>query len=349
MGKEGKRGMVTMKKRWLSILVGLVALVLAACGDQKENIEESSAKGKPIKIGFSALPSWYVWHLVEEKGFFEKHGVDVELVWFPVYADSLSALNTGEIDANSQAMFDTIAPLSNGIDLTTAFIMDNSNGGDGLIVDSKFQSVEDLKGKVIGTEVGTIAHFFLLTALQDAGLEEKDIQFTNLAVQDAGTAFVAGNLDAASLWEPFLSIAESEGAGKKLVTSADYEGLIADTLVFQSDVATTRAGEVKKIVAAWFDAVDYLQRNYDESVEIIAEAAGIAEEEMRVGLEGFKFFSIEDNEHALVEVEDYTSIHYTIRKNAEFLKELGYIKEIPDFTKFIDTQFIESELARVKE
>ena len=335
-----------MKKWLLTITIALGLLVLTACGDESN---DANAAGKPIKIGFSALPSWYLWHLVEEKGFFEKHDVNVELVWFPVYADSLSALNTGEIDGNSQAMFDTVAPTANGIDLTTAFIMDNSNGGDGLVAKPQFKSVEDLKGKVIGTEIGTIAHFFLLTALQDAGLKEDDIKFTNLAVQDAGTSFVAGNLDAASLWEPFLSIAEAEGAGEKLTTSADYEGLIADTLVFQSDVVKERSDDVKKITAAWFDAVDYLQANFDESIAIMAEAAGISEEEMKVGIEGFKFFSIEDNKAALAEGDSFTSIYYTIEKNAQFLKDLGYIDDIPNFGDFIDTTFIEAELERVKE
>lgn len=335
-----------MKKWLLMITIALGLLVLTACGDESN---DANAAGKPIKIGFSALPSWYLWHLVEEKGFFEKHDVNVELVWFPVYADSLSALNTGEIDGNSQAMFDTVAPTANGIDLTTAFIMDNSNGGDGLVAKPQFKSVEDLKGKVIGTEIGTIAHFFLLTALQDVGLTEDDIKFTNLAVQDAGTSFVAGNLDAASLWEPFLSIAEAEGAGEKLITSADYEGLIADTLVFQSDVVKERSDDVKKITAAWFDAVDYLQANFDESIAIMAEAAGISEEEMSVGIEGFKFFSIEDNKAALAERDSFTSIYYTIEKNAQFLKDLGYIDDIPNFADFIDTTFIEAELEREKE
>ncbi|MER2107617.1 MAG: ABC transporter substrate-binding protein [Solibacillus sp.] len=338
-----------MKKWYIALVAALSVMVLVACGGDKDEVAGADAKGDPIKIGFSALPSWYLWHLVEEKGFFEQHDVDVELVWFPVYADSLSALNTGEIDANSQAMFDTVAPLAKGIDLTTAFIMDNSNGGDGLVAKPDFKSVEDLKGKVIGTEIGTIAHFFLLTALQEAGLAEQDINFTNLAVQDAGTAFVAGNLDAASLWEPFLSIAEAEGAGHKLATSADFEGLIADTLVFQTDVVEGRAADVEKITAAWFDAVDYLHANYDESIKVMADAAGISEEEMSVGIEGFRFFSVEENKAALAEGDSYASIYYTIEKNAQFLKDLGYINEVPDFTDFLNPAFIEAELERAKE
>ena len=207
-----------MKKRMLIAILSVVVLILSACGGSAKEAG-SSKKGEPFKLGFSALPSWYLWYLVEEKGFFKKHGVDVELVWFPVYADSLSALNTGEIDGNSQALLDTITPLDKGIDLKTAFITDNSNGGDGLVTSDNIKSVKDLKGKRIGTEIGTIEHFFMLTALKDAGLKESDVNFTNLSISDAGNAFLAGNLDGAGLWEPFLSKAVEKKNTHKLVTS----------------------------------------------------------------------------------------------------------------------------------
>lgn len=340
-----------MKKRFqVFVLVIISVLVLIACGGQQTGEtnapQSSSAGGNPIKIGFSALPSWYLWHLVEEKGFFEKHDVEVELVYFPVYADSLSALNTGEIDGNSQALIDTIAPLAKNIDIRSVFITDNSHGGDGLIATEDIQSIEDLRGKKVATEIGTIAHFFMLTALQEAGLKESDVNFTNMVVQDAGTTFIAGNLEAASLWEPFLSIAEEQGSGHKLITSAEFPGLIADVLAMRQDVLVEREEDVQKIVAAWFDAVDYFHENTEESIEVIAEAAGVSTDELVVGMEGFRLFSPEENLKAYSYEDSYKSLVYTAEKNAEFLLELEFIKEIPSFENLITTKFIEAELER---
>ncbi|WP_339194272.1 ABC transporter substrate-binding protein [Aeribacillus sp. FSL W8-0870] len=341
-----------MKKKKLPLLVLSIifCLLLAACGSKSANETSDGNKSKkePIKIGFSALPSWYLWHLVEKKGFFEKHGVDVELVWFPVYADSLSALNTGEIDGNSQALLDSISPLEKGIDLKAVFITDNSLGGDGLVASNDIRSIKDLKGKKVGTEIGTIEHFFLLTALHEAGLKESDVKFTNLSVQDAGNSFIAGKLDAAGLWEPFLSMAVNKGKGHKLVTSADFPGLISDLFVVRGDVAKERKEDVQKIVAAWFDAVDYLSQNYDQSIQLIADEAGISKEELDVGMKGFKLFSPEESLNAFKEGDNYQSFYYTAEKNAEFLKELGFIKDIPDFSSFVDTSFIKAEIERAK-
>ena len=46
-------------------------------------------------MGVSDWPGWVAWYVAEEKGFFKKHGADVELVWFPNYTDSISALSAG--------------------------------------------------------------------------------------------------------------------------------------------------------------------------------------------------------------------------------------------------------------
>ena len=162
-------------------------------------------------MALSPWPGWFVWYLVKEKGFFEKNGVNVDLVWFPVYSDSLSALASGKVDANSQTLSDTLAPASKGIKLKAVLVNDNSNGGDGVVVKPSINSLKDLKGKKVATELGTVDHLLMLTALEKAGLAEKDVSYTNMTVNDAGPAFISGNLDAAVLWEPFLSKAIQEG------------------------------------------------------------------------------------------------------------------------------------------
>ena len=102
-----------------------------------------------------------MWYLVEEKGFFEKHGVNVKLEFFPVYSDSLQALATGKVDANSQTLSDTLAPLSKGIKLKAVLVNDNSDGGDAIVSKPDIGTVKDLKGKTVATELGTVDHLLL--------------------------------------------------------------------------------------------------------------------------------------------------------------------------------------------
>ena len=74
------------------------------------------ASGEPIQLGFSAWPGWFPWQVAEEAGIFEEAGVNVELVWFEGYLDSINALAAGQLDANSQTLNDTIASVAAGSD-----------------------------------------------------------------------------------------------------------------------------------------------------------------------------------------------------------------------------------------
>ncbi len=337
------------KKRWRKSMVLtlavtlLLAVIVSACGStESESESKETAKGEPIKIAYSPWPGWFFWDLVQEKGFFEKHGVDVELKWFPVYSDSLAALSTGQVDANSQTLSDTIAPLSKGIDLKVVLVNDNSNGGDAIVTKPDVQSVKDLKGKTVATELGTVDHFLLLTALEQNGMTEKDIDYINMTVNDAGPAFITGKVEAAVLWEPFQSKAVKEGKGKVLFSSKDTPGLIPDLLVFKEETVSKRAADVQKIVDAWFDALAWFEQNPDEAIEIMAKKAEITPEEFKVSLDSIKLFSVDDNIKAFEKGDTYDSLHYTGVKTAEFLKKLEMVSEVPDVSAALDATFVKA-------
>lgn len=318
------------------LLLSIVMLTVSGCGSEKKS---EPAKEK-IKIGLSPWPGWYTWYLVQDKGFFKKHGVDVELVWFPVYSDSLQALNTGKLDGNSQALSDTLAPLSKGIDLRTVLVNDNSAGGDGIVVKPQYKGIKDLKGKKVVTELGTLEHLLLLTALERNGMTEKDIDFTNMAVNDAGPAFISGNLDAAVLWEPFLSKAVSEGKGVKIFSSKDTPGLIPDLLVMRGEVVDSKRAEVKKIIAAWFDALDYWKKNPEEALAIMAKHADTNLNEYKSLVNGTQIFTLDDNIKAFEKRDDFTYLGYSGEKIGAFLKGVKMLDNVPDVEKSFDPSIV---------
>lgn len=328
-------------RKGLPVLLALaIALVPAAgCG----NSGGSGSSKAPLKIAHSPWLGWFFWFVVEEKGFFEKHGVDVDLVWFPVYSDSLQALATGQVDANSQTMSDTIAPLSRGIKLRAVLVNDNSYGGDAIVVRPEINGIEDLRGKTVATELGTVDHFLLLTALAQHGMTEKDINFVNMTVNDAGPAFIGGKTDAAVLWEPFQSMAVKDGGGKVIFSSRDTPGLIPDLLVFREEVVESRADDIQKVIAAWFDAMDWYMEsdaNRQEGIEIMALHAEQTPEEFGAALEGVKLFTLEDNLKAFEPGDTFEALLYTGRETAEFLHGLEMIQTIPDIAPLLEPSFV---------
>lgn len=345
-----------MKKKMKLMVSFLLIMVMcmtcvSGCGSKskssKADTSSSSSTGKKkYKLGISPYPAFYTWYICEAEKYFEKNNIDVELVYFPVYSDSVQAFNTGQVDMLAMAMPDVIAPYVNGIGLETVLILDNSNGADGLVASKGIDSVKDLKGKSVATEYGTIEHFFLLNALEEAGLSENDIKFTNLSIADSAPAFLSGQVDAASLWEPSLSQAQAKEGCKLLISSEDTPGLIPDVLVASKDMCENNKEDVEKVINAYFDGMEFYSKNEDQAIKDMAKGADITEEEMKTSMSGSKLFSLQKCVDTMEnKKDDYSYVPYTTQKIAEFLKNVKMIETLPDdTTKMFNSTYLKDVL-----
>src|SRR5262245_52585014 len=81
----------------VALLACLAVLATAACGGAEEEAAPAET-GVALKLGYSDWPGWVAWEIAKEKGFFEKNGVAVELVWMD-YVASMEAFAAGALDA----------------------------------------------------------------------------------------------------------------------------------------------------------------------------------------------------------------------------------------------------------
>lgn len=334
-------------KRVASISIMLVMFMTIFSGCQnKTNKSNKLSENKVYKLGISAYPAFYTWYITQAEGLFKKRGINVKLVYFPVYSDSVQAFNTGKIDMLSAAVPDIIAPYVNGIGLETVLLLDNSNGADGLVARNGINSIKDLKGKSVATEYGTIEHFFLLNALKKEGMTEKDINFVNLSVSDAAPAFLSGKVDAACLWEPSLSKALAKKDSKLLISSKDTPGLIPDVLVANKDMVENGKDDIKKVVNAYYDSMEFYAKNKDKAIQDMAKGAGISASEMKTAMSGSKLFTAESAIDAMDKKQDnYSYLPYTTEKIAKFLQNVKMIDEMPDdTTKMYNSAYLKEVL-----
>lgn len=74
--------------------------------------------------------------------------------------------------------------------------------------DSPLKSVADLKGKKVAVTIGTDPHIFLLRALMDAGLSDKDVTLVPLQHAEGRTAMENGKVDAWAGLDPLMAQSE---------------------------------------------------------------------------------------------------------------------------------------------
>lgn len=300
-----------------------------------------------VKVGLSDWPGWVAWYVADQKGFFKKHGAKVKLVWFANYTDSIAALSAGQLDANSQTWSDTMTPLAKGIPVKAILVNDNSAGNDALMAGPKIKSFADLKGKSIALEQYSISHFVLVTALNKNGMSANDVKIVNLSAGDAASAFMSGRVDAAVVWNPWVSRIASSGKGHALFTSKDMPGLVPDLLVAHGKALADKGkrGELTAMIRAWFDTEQFIRTNPAEAVKIMSKIVSMKPDEYKVFLPGTRFFNATDNVAALDarQPRSLAAVGPTIH---QFLSENKLIDGPVDFAKGIDTSLLGEALKK---
>jgi NitT/TauT family transport system substrate-binding protein len=152
------------------LLVGLLSFTLSAA---TTNAAERLRVAYPT-LGPGSTPSWVTY----ETGFWKKSGLDVELVLLSGGARMLPALISGSVDMILGS--DTGVTLANlqGANITRIGVTMNSLGYS-LVTQPTIRSIQDLKGKVLGTGRGRDASYArLVKMLSDNGINPAtDVKF----------------------------------------------------------------------------------------------------------------------------------------------------------------------------
>ncbi len=291
----------------------------------------------PIKIAINEWPGYAHAFLAEEKGFFEKNGVVVELVFDRDYTASQQRYIDGEVDGVFEVLPDTMFRNTQGSPSKVVYLMDYSETGDVII--GSVNSIEELKGQTIGVEgINTFSHIFALKTIEANGMTEGDVLFEIVLAQDVLKRLDDGTIQAGHTWEPTKSKALEKGYSV-LANAGDFPYLVTDVLVFTQDIIKKRPDDIQKIVQSMFDAQEYQRSNYDESVRIMAEAENVSVESMKAGLEAVFMTDLNENIKVMNPSNDPT-LKNAINVIAEFYLERGQISYIPTFDELIESKFV---------
>lgn len=323
------------KRRWI---VPLLASALAAvCAVALPARAE-------IKVGVSDWTGWVAWYVAQDQGYFRKYGADVKLIWFANYSDSIAALSTGQLDANCQTWSDTLGPLAKGLPLRAVLVNDNSAGNDALLVGPQIKSFADLRHHTVALEQYSISHFVLYTALARNGLTPQDVTVVNLSAGDAAAAFISGRVDAAVVWNPWISQIQKSGKGKALFTSVQMPGLIPDLLVAQQRSIQRKRSDFVAMLRAWFDTEAFIRTQPERAVTIMSKVVSMSPEQYRVFLPGTRFFDAAANREAF-DASSPRSLVRVAPSIAAFLLSNKLIDGQPDAAKGVDRSLLDAALA----
>lgn len=319
-------------KRFQTFLKAAAFSALTACSSMLAQAAE------PLKIGYSDWPGWVAWEVAIENGWFEKAGVDVEFEWFD-YVASMDAFAAGQLDAVAMTNGDTLVTGSTGAASKIIIINDYSNGNDMIVAKPGLTSVESLKGKKIGVEVGFVSHLLLLNALEKAGLSEADVELVNVPTNETPQVLASGDVDAIVAWQPSSGQALELVPGSTAVyTSKDAPGLIYDVLAVSPASFASRKADWEKVAKVWYQAVDYIfaEETKGEALKIMAARVGLTPEQYEPILAGTKIMSLEEAKAAFAKGDGFDSLYGSSKISDDFNVKYEVYSEPMDVGSFIE-------------
>ena len=289
-----------------------------------------SAHAEPLRIAHTVWVGFGPLFIAKEKGFFDREGVEVELIRIEEHTTQYAGLFSGQIDAAAAAFQD--APVFSDPaepPLVCVLMLDESRGADGILATRDIQSIAELKGRSVAVLHGSVSHFYLSVLLTEAGLTQADLEIVDLNAEDAGEAFMMQEVDAAITWEPWLTQGRTVDHGHLLTDSSERPGLIVDGLLTRADVFAARTADFRAVARAWDAAVGYFEANPDEAIQIMARHVGGWLEDPAVfaeTLKGVRFFDAESNREYFGTPEHPGQIYQTARYAIDLWSSVGMLK-----------------------
>jgi NitT/TauT family transport system substrate-binding protein len=278
------------------LLLAVVIVYLAFFSGKNDEVPEVSSELSSVSIAVNPWIGSGIYYVAEEKGLFEKYGVEVSLTDFLDGAIGKQLMASGRVDAMASLTPETMVLLADaGVEAKVVAITDLSTGADGIISDSSINSLEDLRGKKVAFESGSPSQFFLEYLLKEKGMSSKDLKVVDVPSPDAGAAFVSGSVDAAVTWEPWLSQSSDREGGKILVNSKDVP-ILPGMLIARNSAIQEKSVELSLVVAALFEAADWINNNQDEAADIMARRFDIAKQDVVDQYPTFRFVSLKENQ-----------------------------------------------------
>jgi sulfonate transport system substrate-binding protein len=318
------------------LLRGLLALGLfLASPAMAQNLTKLKA-GMVTGIDQIGLP------IALERGFFEKHGLDVEIARpYATGVDALNALQAGESEI-VQVGVPMIGAVLRGMDLvalgnysgnatklgsdaTMALIASESSG-------IKKGDLASLKGKKIAASFGTINHLYILALLEKAGLTPADVTLVNTPPPDMTVALLSKGIDAFSGWDPWPIVAMKDVPGAiEVIRGGDVISYLGFNVGLRPWVEKNGA-TIEKFLAAVSEADKWMRANPKQAAQVATRwipglKADVAEAAMQFNIQQADRRLSANNYRALWSAEDR-------------LSRLGFIKSTFDVNRHIEPKHI---------
>lgn len=312
-----------MKKLFKVVLCMMLAVSLCACG------KNGKFDGDKIVMTYVTSPLNVPSILDKENGIykdaFAKIGYDFDYSKLDSGADQTAALASGDIQLlNGVGGSSVLLAAANGMDIVILSMYSTAPKAFAMYSkDENINTPEDLRGLTVAGPKGTNLHELLVAYLATANMTIDDVNFVSMDIPSSVAALEGGSIDVALVGG--AASYNAQQAGKHLV--CDGEGLIAATICTATtrDFAEANPEIIKTFLDTQNEIVDYMNDNYDTSIETTARVLDLDEEAVASMYEMYDFStSLTDEDAELLSKTENFLFDSKMIENHVNVKDLFY-------------------------
>ncbi|MGG3279276.1 ABC transporter substrate-binding protein [Paenibacillus solani] len=261
------------RTQWIAfILSSILAIsVISGCGTATGKDKEGKLKLKIADISTNT-----VFRVAKSKGFFDKHGIDAELVNFATPAEGVNSLFIKQVDVAFGADFPLLNAVSKGdytIFASSGTATDLSASEWKLFVRKEIGSAADLKGKKLSFSRGTFIPYLWDVYLAEYGVALSDVELIGQGgFDEAYVALKKGEIDAAWVYGAVLN--EKFGAlseAKELSDMSKTPVRLGTGLIASDDAISSNPKGFVNLLKALDEASAYAQTHPEETADLMYE------------------------------------------------------------------------------
>jgi NitT/TauT family transport system substrate-binding protein len=264
------------------IVILLVAGGLFLVGPKAEKVVVQDEPLIDITIGDSGSLVGSHIYVAFEKGFFKDEGLNATLD--STYSHG-RAMIEGILSGKAHFATGSETPfVHSGLNNENIFIITQTMSIDdhlAIVTDKskEIDSVKGLKEKKVGVTKGSNGEFYLTLALESVGLSMTDISEVHYPPSKLASAIMNGDVDAISSWYPVhFSAAEKLGDGAVVFDEALYNPFFL--IGAEKDYVRKNPDTIEKFLMALNLAQNYIEKNPEEAMRIIADHTNISPKQL---------------------------------------------------------------------
>lgn len=261
---------------WL-VSIAIFMGILSGCAPQPAvDTAQPAADTTPLKLALLPILDTMPVYVAQEAGFFEQQGLKVDFVPVGSAAEREQVVAAGQADGMvndllSVALYnrkDTQVQVVRFARVTAPGaplyrILASSQSG--------FKQVKDLGGVPVGISQGSIIDYVTNRILIGEGLPADQVKTVAVPkIPDRLALLASGQIQAATLPEPFSTVAVQKGA-VVIVDDTAYPEIANSVVSFRKSVIDARPQAVQKFMAAFNQAVEEINNNPEKWRKVLSD------------------------------------------------------------------------------